>query len=43
MNFLEQIISEWYAYKGYFVRMNIKFGKLSHGGWKGEIKPDIKI
>lgn len=37
MNFLEQLISEWYAYKGYFVRTNIKFGKLSHGGWKGEI------
>ena len=37
MNFLEQIVSEWYAYKGCFVRTNIKFGKLSHGGWKGEI------
>jgi len=37
MNFLEQIISEWYTYRGYFVRTNIKFGKLSHGGWKGEI------
>jgi len=37
MNFLEQLISEWYAHKGYFVRTNIKFGRLSHGGWKGEI------
>ena len=37
MNFLEQITSEWYVYKGYFVRTNIKFGRLSHGGWKGEI------
>jgi len=26
MNFLEQIVSEWYAYKGYFVKTNIKFG-----------------
>jgi Holliday junction resolvase-like predicted endonuclease len=37
MNFLEQIVAEWYAYKGYFVRTNIKFGKLRQGGWKGEI------
>lgn len=37
MNFLEQLAAEWYGYKGYFVRTNIKFGKLSHGGWKGEI------
>lgn len=37
MNFLEQLAAEWYEYKGYFVRTNVKFGKLSHGGWKGEI------
>lgn len=37
MNFLEQLASEWYSYQGYFVRTNIKFGKRSNGGWKGEI------
>lgn len=47
MSFLEQLTSEWYAYKGYFVRTNIKFGKLAKGGWTGEIdvaayKPQTK-
>lgn len=37
MNFLEQLIAEWYAYQGYFVRTNIKFGRRELGGYKGEI------
>ena len=39
MNFLEQLTAEWYQYKGYFVRTNIKFGRNIHGrgGHAGEI------
>lgn len=36
MNFLESVVAEWYEFSGYFVRSNIKFGRLAHGGWKGE-------
>lgn len=36
-NHLEQLISEWLEYKGYFVRRNIKVGKLAHGGFEGEL------
>lgn len=36
-NHLEQLISEWLEYKGYFVRRNVKVGKLSHGGFEGEL------
>lgn len=37
MNHLEQFISEWLEFKGYFVRRNVKVGKLSHGGHEGEL------
>jgi hypothetical protein len=37
MYFLEQVVAEWYAYNGYFVRTNIRFGKRAKGGWKGEM------
>ena len=37
MNFLEQLAAEWYQFKGYFVRTNVKFGRRSRGGWKGEM------
>src|SRR3989338_9313235 len=37
MNFLEQIVAEYYAFQGYFVRTNIKFGKRARGGYTGEI------
>jgi len=37
MNFLEQLSAEWYEYKGYFVRTNVKFGKRKEGGYKGEM------
>ena len=37
MNFLETLLSEWLEYNSYFVRRNIKVGKLAHGGWEGEL------
>jgi len=39
MNFLEQLAAEWYQYKGYFVRTNIKFGRNARGrgGHTGEM------
>ena len=37
MNFLEQVIAEWFSHKGYFVKTNIKFGKLPSGGFAGEV------
>ena len=37
MNFLEQLISEWYEYSGYFVRSNVKALKRAKGGWDAEL------
>ena len=37
MNFLEQLITEWYGYKGFFVRNNVKYGKRAGGGYEGEM------
>jgi hypothetical protein len=37
MTFLEQLVAEWYAYNGFFVRTNIKFGRRPAGGYEGEI------
>lgn len=37
MNFLEKLVSEWYEYKGYFCRTNIRFGQTGHGGHIGEM------
>ena len=37
MNFLEQLVAEWYVYRGYFVLTNVKHGKRKKGGWEGEI------
>ena len=37
MNHLEQLVSEWYEYQGYFVRKNVLVGKLNRGGWEGEL------
>ncbi|MCG2694847.1 hypothetical protein L6261_02065 [Candidatus Parcubacteria bacterium] len=49
MNFLEQLATEWYEYKGYFVRTNLRFGKNAkgRGGNVGEMdviayEPDTK-
>ncbi len=36
-NHLEQLISEWLEFKGYFVRRNVKVGKLAHGGHESEL------
>jgi hypothetical protein len=37
MNHLEQLIGEWLEFTGYFVRRNIKVGKLAHGGHACEL------
>ena len=37
MNFLEQLVAEWYEHRGYFVSTNIKIGKRERGGWSGEM------
>ena len=37
MNFLEQLVSEWYEYQGYFIRRNVKFGRRARGGYVGEM------
>lgn len=37
MNFLEQLVAEWYEYQGYFVRRNVNVGKRSNGGWECEL------
>lgn len=37
MNHLEQLVAEWYEYRGYFVRRNVRVGKRSTGGYDGEL------
>jgi len=37
VNFLEQLAAEWYAFNGYFVQTNLKFGKRKAGGWEGDM------
>ena len=37
MNFLESLAAEWYGYQEYFVRSNIRTGKLPHGGYSAEL------
>jgi len=36
-NFLEQLVAEWYEYRGYFVRRNIAVGKRTKGGYECEL------
>lgn len=36
-NFLEQLAAEWYEYQGYFVRRNVRVGKLAAGGYECEL------
>lgn len=36
-NFLEQLVAEWYEYKGYFVRRNVLVGPRPNGGYEGEL------
>lgn len=37
MTHLEKLVRQFYEWRGYIVRSNIKVGKLSHGGWAGEL------
>ena len=36
-NYLEQLVAEWYEYQGYFIRRNVRVGKLPKGGYEGEL------
>lgn len=36
-NFLEQLVAEWYEYRGYFVRRNVPVGKRPGGGYEIEL------
>lgn len=36
-NYLEELVAEWYEYNGFFIRRNIKVGKLEKGGYAGEL------
>ena len=37
MNFLEQLVGEWYSYRGYYVRTNVRVGPRERGGFEGEL------
>ena len=37
MNHLEELVSQWLNYNGYFVRAGIRVGKRPKGGWDGEL------
>lgn len=37
MNHLEQLVAEWYGFRGYFVRRNVAVGKRSNGGYDCEL------
>ena len=37
MSHLEDILFEWYDWRGYLVKRNVAVGRLSHGGWEGEL------
>jgi len=36
-NFLEQIVAEWFEFRGYFVRRNINVGRRPKGGFESEL------
>lgn len=36
-NYLEQLVAEWYEYRGYFVRRNVWVGLRAKGGYECEI------
>jgi hypothetical protein len=36
-NHLEQLIAEWYEFRGYFVRRNVNVGRLPNGGYECEL------
>jgi hypothetical protein len=37
MNFLEELLAEWYEYQGYFVRKNVLVGRRAAGGYECEL------
>lgn len=37
MSHLEELLYQYYDWKRYIVRRNINVGRLSHGGWEGEL------
>lgn len=37
VNFLEQLVAEWYEFRGYFVRRNMRVGPRPNGGHEGEL------
>jgi len=37
MNFLEELVAEWYEFEGYLIHKNIRFGKRPQGGYTGEM------
>ena len=37
MSHLEDLIAEYYDWRGYLVKRNVKVGRLSHGGWEMEL------
>jgi hypothetical protein len=47
MAHLEILVAEYLEWQGFFVKRNVKVGRLSRGGWEGELdvvgyKPDEK-
>lgn len=36
-NHLEELIAEWYEYKGYYVKRNVMVGKREKGGYECEL------
>ena len=36
-NYLEQLLAEWYEFKGYFIRQNVWVGKRPKGGYECEL------
>jgi hypothetical protein len=37
MSHLEDLIAEYYDWKGYLIKRNVKVGRLGHGGWEMEL------
>lgn len=37
VNFLEQMVAEWYEFRGYFVRRNVRVGPRPKGGHIAEL------
>lgn len=37
INFLEELVAEWYEFQGYFVRRNVRVGHRPGGGWISEL------